>query len=290
MNAKTKLCCLIGKPVGHSISPLIHNTIADRLGINLVYTAFSVDSDKVADAIRGAKALGIQGMNVTVPHKCEVIRYLDEIDPLAEKIGAVNTIVTTENGYKGYNTDIIGLKRQLEDEGITIKDKEIIILGAGGASKAITYLCAQEGAFRIWLLNRTFDRAEELAAEVNSYFGNVVEPLELQDYHKIPEGKYPVIQTTSVGLYPNVDNAAIEDEEFYELVEAGVDIIFNPRETKFMRKCKEHGASAFNGLKMLLYQGVAAFELWNDVEVDAKLSSQVLELMEKEMQAKGEET
>ncbi|MGN0374900.1 MAG: shikimate dehydrogenase [Butyrivibrio sp.] len=287
MNSQTKLCCLIGNPVGHSISPLIHNTLAERMNINLAYTAFSVESDDVGTAVKGAKALGILGMNVTVPHKCEVIPYLDEIDELALHIGAVNTIVSTDKGYKGYNTDITGLGRQLREEGISLKDRDVIILGAGGASKAVTYLCADEGASRIFLLNRSISNAEKLADEVNSFFPDRVVPMELTDYHKIPAGKYPVIQTTSVGLYPNTDKAPIEDEDFYEMVESGVDIIFNPYETQFMKLCRKHGAPAFNGLKMLLYQGIAAFELWNKVVVPKELSEEILNLMEKEMVNNG---
>ena len=287
MNSQTKLCCLIGNPVGHSISPLIHNTLAERMNINLAYTAFAVESGDVGAAVKGAKALGILGMNVTVPHKCEVIPYLDEIDELALHIGAVNTIVSTDKGYKGYNTDITGLGRQLREESISLKDRDVIILGAGGASKAVTYLCADEGASRIFLLNRNISNAEKLANEVNGFFPDRVVPMELTDYHKIPDGKYPVIQTTSVGLYPNTDKAPIEDEDFYEMVESGVDIIFNPYETKFMKLCRIHGAPAFNGLKMLLYQGIAAFELWNKVVVPKELSEEILNLMEKEMVNNG---
>lgn len=282
MNSKTKLCCLIGNPVEHSISPLIHNFLAKKMNINLVYTAFKVEDELLGQAVRGAKALGVLGMNVTVPHKCNVMEYLDEIDDIAAKIGAVNTVVTTQNGYKGYNTDILGLRRQLVEEGIVIKGREVIIIGAGGASRAITYLCANEGAKKIWLLNRNLPNAQALANEVNQSYTDVVCPLTLDEYVKIPKGKYPVIQTTSVGMYPNTDKAAIEDREFYELVEAGVDIIFNPFETKFMKLCKDSNAKAFNGLKMLLYQGVAAFELWNGVKVSEELSKEVFSLMEKE--------
>ena len=116
-------------------------------------------------------------------------------------------------------------------------------------------------------MNRTFDKAKKLADDVNSHFGDVVVPLAISDYRLIPEGKYPVIQTTSCGLYPHNDDAPIYDKEFYELVEAGVDIIFNPAKTMFMKLCKESGARVYNGLKMLLYQGIAAFELWNDIKV-----------------------
>lgn len=287
MDAETRLYCLIGNPVGHSISPLIHNTLASRMGINMVYTAFCVEGGRLRDAVRGAHALGIRGINVTVPHKCAVLECLADIDPLAAKIGAVNTLVWTEEGYRGYNTDIIGLDRELSEEGIVIRDNSVIILGAGGASKAITYLCADRGAKRIWLLNRSLDRAERLAEEVNACFGDVVVPMELKNYDRLPAGKYPVIQTTSVGMYPRVSEAPIEEEDFYRLVSAGVDIIFNPGVTRFMEKCAGQGAGAYNGLKMLLYQGIASYELWNGVNVGQELADEVLELMKKEMAHRG---
>lgn len=286
MDAKTKLCCLLGNPVEHSLSPMIHNTIAERMGINLCYTAFKVEKENLQDAIKGANALGFLGMNVTVPHKCQVISSLKEIDELAEKIGAVNTLVRCEGGYKGYNTDVYGLSRELDEENVNIKDRDVIILGAGGASNAITHLCASKGARKIYVLNRTLEKATKLAMEVNSYFGDIVIPLTIGEYDKIPKGKYPVIQTTSVGLHPHDDEAPIYDEAFYELVEAGVDIIFNPGETMFMKLCKKAGANAYNGLKMLLYQGVAAFELWNKVKVKEEILSEVLTMMEKEMSNK----
>ena len=186
-----------------------------------------------------------------------------------------------------HNTDIIGLMRLLEDAGIEIKGNSFIILGAGGASRAIVYLCASCGADRIFLLNRSVDKAKQLAEEVNSFFPDIVEALPLKDYGRIPKGKYPVIQTTSVGLYPNCDVAPVEEEDFYELVSEGVDIICNPTNTKFMKLCAKHGAEAYNGLKMLLYQGVAAYELWNNVKVPRNICDEVLTLMEKEMQKNG---
>ncbi len=276
MDAKTKLCCLIGNPVGHSLSPLIHNTLAEWMDINLCYTAFCVEKDRVGDAIKGGNALGILGMNVTVPHKCEVIPYLADIDPLAKKIGAVNTLVSVEDGYKGYNTDIIGLRRELEEEQVPIQGREVIILGAGGASKAINFLCADMGATKIYLLNRSIDKAMELANEVNASFGEIVVPMKLSDFAQIPAGKYPVIQTTSVGLHPHDDEAPIMDEAFYEYVSHGVDIIFNPAETLFMKLCKEHGAQTANGLKMLLYQGIAAYELWTNTTVSQEMADRLL--------------
>lgn len=283
ITSKTKLACLIGNPVGHSISPLIHNTLAEKMGIDMVYTSFAVEDENVGAAVNGAHAFGYKGMNVTVPHKCNVIPFLKEIDPLAQKIGAVNTLVPCEGGFKGYNTDIIGLARELSECGVTIAGNEVIIIGAGGASRSIVYLCADLGATRIWLLNRSVDKAEALAAEVNTYFGQVVVPLALDEFKKIPHAKYPVIQTSSVGMHPKTGVAPIMDEEFYELVSVGVDIICNPAETEFMKLCKRHNAQAYNGLKMLLYQGVAAFELWNEVKVSQELSDYVYGLMQAEM-------
>lgn len=290
IDARTALCGLIGNPVGHSISPFIHNTLADKLGINLAYTAFKVDSGEVETAVKGAYALGIKGMNVTVPHKQEVMGALVSVDELAKSIGAVNTLVRVDGGYKGYNTDYLGIKRQLVCDGIDITGREVIILGAGGASRAVTFMCATTGADRVYLLNRSVDKAEQLADDVNTYVGRMcvtAMPLDgcrkLKGYKDGSGYKYIVIQTTSKGLYPDVDGTPVEDEAFYDMVEAAADIIFNPSETRFMRMVREHGAKAYNGLEMLLYQGVAAFELWNDLEVPDEMCRELYELMKKEM-------
>ena len=270
MNIKgtTRVCGLIGNPVGHSISPVIHNTLADITKTNMVYTTFKVEKGSVAKAVDGAYALDILGLNVTVPHKQEVIDVLVDIDPLARAIGAVNTLVRTTGGYKGYNTDILGLKRELEEEGIELKENNCIILGAGGAARAIAFLCAQSGADKVYMLNRTVEKAEDIADAVNGYFNReCVVPMHMDDYKSLKESGYIVIQTTSVGLYPNVNDTVIEDKEFYKKVKAGVDIIYNPSTTKFMELCMEAGKPAFNGIKMLLYQGVAAYELWNNTKI-----------------------
>ncbi len=284
IKASTKVCGLIGNPVGHSISPLIHNTLAERLGIDLAYVTFKVEKGRVKTAVEGAYELNIQGMNVTVPHKQSVMESLVSIDPMAKAIGAVNTLVRTENGYRGYNTDILGLKRELEDENISLKDEQVIILGAGGASRAIAFLCAQSGAKRVYLLNRTVMKAEEIAAAVNAHFEkNIIVPMDINNYPKLSGDKYITIQTTSVGLHPDDDKAVIEDMEFYKMVKAGVDIIYNPAETRFMKLVKMNGAPAYNGLKMLLYQGVAAFELWNNISVSREDAMYVYDCMKKEL-------
>lgn len=286
MNIKgtTRVCGLIGNPVGHSISPVIHNTLAKITGTDMVYTTFKVNKGEVATAVKGAYALDILGLNVTVPHKQEVIDVLVDIDPLAKAIGAVNTLVRTENGYKGYNTDILGLARELEDEKIVLSGNRCIILGAGGAARAIAFLCASSDASEIYMLNRTIDKAENIAAAVNGYFNRqCVIPMKIEDYGLLKHDDYIVIQTTSVGLYPDVDSVVINDDSFYDKVKAGVDIIYNPSETKFMKMCKKAGKPAYNGLKMLLYQGVAAYELWNDTSISKKEADIVYTRMKEEL-------
>lgn len=268
IDGKTRTCGLIGNPVEHTLSPVIHNTLAQRLEHNMVYVPFRVEEGRVAEAVKGAYALNLLGMNVTVPYKSEVIGSLKEIDPLAENIGAVNTLVRTEGGYKGYNTDMEGLYRAMESEGIRIKGEDIILLGAGGAARAVAYLCASKGAATVYMLNRTIDKAQAVAGEVNRATGaEVIVPMALVDYGKLPDRQFLAIQGTSVGLFPNVEDVVIADREFYQKIHTGFDLIYSPWDTKFMQLVRENGGNAYNGLKMLLYQGIIAYELWNDVRV-----------------------
>lgn len=283
ISGKTRLCGLIGNPVEHSFSPLIHNNISEMLGVDMVYTTFKVEGENIEAAVKGAEALNVLGMNVTVPHKQAVIPYLADIEPLAKAIGAVNTLVSTEGGYKGYNTDIMGLFRSMTEDGVKIAGEKIIILGAGGASRAIAFMCADKGAACVYLLNRSVDKAQDIANAVNGEMGReVIVPMAITDYDKLPQDKYLCIQTTSVGLHPNDDDVVIPDEKFYQMIHTGYDIIYNPYETKFMKLVKAAGGMAFNGLKMLLYQATAAYELWNGVYVDREVCDKIYEIMKKE--------
>lgn len=284
INSATRLCALIGNPVAHSISPVIHNNLSRLCGVNLAYVTLKVEEGDVKEAVKGAYALNMLGMNVTVPHKQTVIEALADIDPLAKAIGAVNTLVRTDKGYKGYNTDILGLKRELNESGLELKGRPVVILGAGGAARAIAFLCAESGASEVNILNRTVEKAEEIANAVNNNLNiDTVRAMNINDYDKIKESGYLVIQTTSVGLHPHDDDAVITDIEFYKRASAGVDIIYNPAETKFMKLMKEARKVSYNGLKMLLYQGVEAFELWNNIKVSDDAVKEVYELMKKEL-------
>lgn len=284
INSATRLCALIGNPVAHSISPVIHNNLSRLCGVNLAYVTLKVEEGDVKEAVKGAYALNMLGMNVTVPHKQTVIEALADIDPLAKAIGAVNTLVRTDKGYKGYNTDILGLKRELNESGLELKGRPVVILGAGGAARAIAFLCADSGASEVNILNRTVEKAEEIANAVNNNLNiDTVRAMNINDYDKIKESGYLVIQTTSVGLHPHDDDAVITDIEFYKRASAGVDIIYNPAETKFMKLMKEARKVSYNGLKMLLYQGVEAFELWNNIRVSDDAVKEVYEHMKKEL-------
>ena len=271
-DGNTLTCGLIGNPVRHTLSPLIHNSIAAMKGINLVYVPFEVPKGGVKNAVRGANALGIKGLNVTVPYKSDVIDHLVEVDPLAEGIGAVNTLVRTEGGFKGYNTDMSGLYHAMQDEGIVLDGECVVILGAGGVARPVAYLCASKGAEKVYVLNRTYEKAEAVAKEVNSALddslGEKIIPMPLENYKELleKEKRFFAVQCTSVGLFPDVNSAPIEDAEFYKHVYAAIDVVYKPLETKFMKMVKDAGGKVFSGLKMLLYQGIDAFELWFEEE------------------------
>lgn len=296
IDGKTRLIGLMGNPVEHTLSPVIHNGISKRMGISSVYMPFHVEAEGVGDAVRGAYALNVLGMNVTVPHKNAVKEYLVEMDEAAEHIGAVNTLVCMEDqrGYKGYNTDMMGLRRQIHEDGIELAGQTVVILGAGGAAKAVVYMCILDGAEKIYLLNRTVAKAEAIAEQMNQLQqeGKITDvgyktgqshkervsrmdgqaitpviPMAMQDYASIPEEDLIVFQATSIGLSPHVDDVVLEDKTFYSKVRIGVDLIYNPATTKFMRLVTEQGGKAYNALKMLLYQGVIAYELWHEITV-----------------------
>lgn len=287
VDGKTKVCGIIANPVEHTMSPVLHNTLAKELGHHLIYVPFKPELMGLDAAVKGAFALNILGLNVSVPYKQEVLKSLVKVDEGAKAIGAVNTLVRAENGYVGYNTDYLGLQRALEEEGIVLDGQEVIVFGAGGASKAVSYLCCKGGAKQVYLLNRTKEKAEEIAREWNETFQRTcVCAKSLAEYREIPyaEHKYLAIQTSSVGMYPNTEQVILEDIEFYRCFHTAFDIIYTPAHTRFMQLAKTAGARAYHGLKMLLYQGVVAYELWNQVVVSEEVVRNVYQRLKKELQ------
>ena len=282
IDGHTRTCGLIGNPVEHTLSPAIHNTLAELTENNLCYVPLKVEPGQLEAAVKGAYALNLLGMNVTVPYKSDVIPFLKEIDPLAEKIGAVNTLVRTEGGYKGYNTDMPGLYRAMCSDGVRIEGEKVLVLGAGGVARAVAVLLAEKGAGEIVLLNRTIEKAESIAQEVNAMAGReLARAMEYTDYTKLPLGRdWLAIQATSVGMYPHNEDVVIADRAFYERVHTGYDLIFNPKTTRFMELVHGAGGRAFNGAKMLLYQGIIAYEYWTGAKVTDELAQKVFAVME----------
>ena len=263
-DGNTYVCGIIGNPVRHTLSPLIHNTLSDMLDVNLVYVPFEVEESGLKYAVRGAYELGLRGLNVTVPYKSDVLQYLKYVDPLAESIGAVNTLVRDEalKGFRGYNTDMTGLYRAMQEEGIELSGETVVILGAGGVARPTAHLCVNKGAKKVYILNRTLEKAEAIAEELSD---DRVVAMDIENYKEVllREESFFAIQCTSVGLFPDVNSAVIEDPEFYKHVTAGLDVVYKPLDTKFLKLARQAGAKTFSGLKMLLYQGIDAYELWN---------------------------
>ncbi len=279
INGLTATCGLIGNPVEHTVSPVIHNALAEATGVNLAYLPFHVETGKLEAAVTGAYALNVLGLNITVPYKTEVISYLKEVDALAERIGAVNTLVRTAEGYKGYNTDMPGLFRAMSSDGVHIAGEKVILLGAGGVARAVAILLMEKGAEQLYIVNRTKEKAQQIADEVNALCGRAfAQAVALADYKCISgKQKYLCIQTTNVGMYPKSEEAVIEDEDFYQMIHTGYDLIYNPYCTKFMELVQNQGGRAYNGLKMLLYQGIIAYELWTGKEINGELADNVLQ-------------
>lgn len=270
-----RLLGIFGNPIGHTLSPLIHDTLSEGLGIDERYIPFHIE-DNLGEYLQNAYDRGILGLNITVPYKREIMKYLVDTDASALAIGAVNTLVRTEDGYKGYNTDMPGLARALDSEGIELSGKQVIMLGAGGAARAVAYMCMKYGVRRTYIVNRTYEKALQMAEDMNRQFqSDSMLPVAASDYRQIPEGQYIMIQCTSVGLHEGDGLPLIEEADFYRMAVCGVDLIYNPEKTPFIRKLEQLGIKAVNGLKMLLYQGILAYELWNHVTVSEELADRV---------------
>ena len=270
INGHTQLACLIGHPVSHSFSPYIHNFLAKEYGVDLKYTCFDVDPSKVKEALEGIKALGIIGSNVTIPHKIEVMPYLDEIDKNAAIIGAVNTIKNQEGKLIGYNTDGKGFVNSVLNEGHSLKDKHVMVLGAGGASRAIVVELAAHGVGKITICNNTLEKAEGLANQVRENFPNVeVNIMPLDVTSKILEDVQVLINTTPLGMSSRKDLSPIGDEVVPPAELVVCDIVYTPHDTKLLKWAMRHNLKVVHGIGMLINQAIASFEIWTNIQVDA---------------------
>lgn len=273
ITGKTRLCGLIGDPVEHTMSPAMHNAAFRNLGIDYLYVPFRVKKEELGKAIDGIRALNIRGMNVTIPHKVAAIYLVDELDPLAEKIGAVNTIVNDNGILKGYNTDGEGFLRTLLENEIEPEGKHVAVLGAGGASRAISFTLANRGA-HLSILNRIqeLDWATELASRISQIFGREVEALELNQKNLagVLSKTDILVNATSVGMTPNINETPVT----IGLLKSSLvvfDAVYNPFETRLLREAKAIGARTIGGLDMLVWQGALAFEKWTGQKAPVEL-------------------
>ena len=276
ISGKTRVCGVIGDPVEHSLSPSMHNAAFEELNLDFVYVAFRVRMEDLKEAIVGARSLDIHGLNATMPHKNVIAGYLDEIDSTAKSIGAVNTILNNEGKLIGYNTDGVGALRALKEKGITPNGKKILLLGAGGAGKAIAFYAAQE-AEELVILNRTPHKAKKLADVLHREFDKRIigKDLSTKIIGEELRDTDILVNATSVGMHPNVNQSLVPPNSLKTDLYV-MDIVYNPLDTKLMQDAKAAGAKVISGIEMLLHQGAASFEIWTNRQAPVKVMEQAV--------------
>ncbi len=249
LNSDTVLFAVLGDPVSHSLSPVMHNTALSEVGYNGVYHAFKVKD--IGEAVSGIKALGIRGVSITIPHKVSVIEFLDELDDTAENIGAVNTVINRHGVLTGYNSDCLGAIKAILEK-TAIKDKNVVIIGAGGAARAIGFGIMSQGG-RITILNRTAAKGERLARRLGA------------EFHPISNlkntGCQILINTTPVGMIPDTSVMPVQREDLDKTMVV-MDVVYNPLKTRLLREAENIGCRTVDGVSMFVYQGAFQFELW----------------------------
>lgn len=273
---KTNLYAVIGDPIVHSISPVIQNAAFGILGINSVYFALRVESSMLSHTIDVFKEVNILGFNVTIPHKVAIMKYLDELDCTASTIGAVNTVVNHDGKLIGYNTDGSGALLALRKAGFNPSGKRLLLLGAGGAARAIAFSLS-ETAEKITILNRTVSKAKSLANDVRRATGASVTYGEFIPSTLIEEVPYAdlLVNATSIGMNPKLDETPV-DAKLLRPNMVVFDIVYNPPETRFLKEAKEVGAKSINGLMMLVYQGAQAFQIWTGMRAPILVMTKAL--------------
>ena len=264
----TRLTGLLGSPVAHSKSPLMHNEAFRLLRLDYVYLCFDVKEDSLKTAFEGLKKLNVAGFNCTMPDKTAICELLDDLSPAAKMIGAVNTVVNENGRYIGHNTDGIGYMQSVKDAGFDIKGETMTLLGAGGAASSIFVQAALDGVKKINLFrikDRFWEKAEKMVDMVNSNTDCDAKLIELGNDDILNEAisnSKILTNATSVGMAPNTDNCIVKDFSVFNENLIVSDVIYNPMETKLLKIAKEHGCPTFNGIYMLLYQGAEAFKLF----------------------------
>lgn len=285
INGKTKVLGVIGDPIEHTFSPAMHNAGLKELNLNYTYLPFHVEGNNLEKAILGCKSLNFTGLNVTIPHKIAILNHLDQIDPIANMIGAVNTVKFIEKDSHekiaiGYNTDGYGCVKAIS-EVTSLKDKNVVITGAGGASRAIAFQIANSGINNLTILNRNYNKALNLSNDLNNLLKSSnsnnlnkedynndnnlnINASEINNLKKELENADILIDTTPLGMYPNINDKPIATAEILHSDLVVNDIVYTPKETSLLKEAEKAGCKRVEGYKMLLYQGVRSFEIWLD--------------------------
>lgn len=274
---QTKLTALLGSPISHSISPLMHNESFRQLGLDYVYKAYDVDIEHLRNAVEELRAINARGFNLTMPNKNAMCELCDSLSPAAQIIGAVNTVVNDNGHLTGYTTDGIGYMRGLREDGYNVIGKKMTLLGAGGAATSIFVQAALDGMSEISIFSRRskfYDRAIQIISTLKKHADCKIRLFDFEDESVLRrEISESVLLTngTSVGMAPNEDCSLITDTSMFHKDLIVSDVIYNPKETKLLRQAREAGCTTQNGLYMLLYQGAEAFKLWTGKEMPVEL-------------------
>ena len=267
MNSKTVMTGLLGHPVSHSLSPLMHNRAFEMLGLNMRYAAFDVEPVRVEEAVAGIRGLGLRGVNVTIPHKVSVMAHLDEIDEEARFIGAVNTIVNENGRLIGYNTDGRGYVRSLvEETGVVLAEQSALMLGAGGAARGVAFALLASGLSTLVIANRTRAKAEELVHDLGRMYQDAtLTAISTEQAGEALAKATLLVQTTSIGMHPHTEESPLDAKHLHDRLLVS-DLIYNPLDTKLLRDAAKAGARTHRGVGMFIYQGALSFEYWTKQE------------------------
>lgn len=274
ITGKTSLLGVMGWPVAHSFSPVMHNTAAQDLGLDVVYVPLAVRPGRLADAVRGLPALGFRGVNVTVPHKEAILPLLDEIDPAAQAIGAVNTVdIPGGERSVGYNTDWSGFLADLEAQQVVVTGRDCLVIGAGGSARAVVYALLQTGA-RVHCFARRPEQARQLQADIlPSFPGRMLRTYPWPQISAVAAHLTAplIVNCTPLGMVPHNDTSPWPDDTPFPAGSYIYDLVYNPRETRLMQQAKAAGCKASNGLGTLVFQGALAFEIWMGVRPEVQI-------------------
>ncbi len=260
-----KLFGVIGDPIEHSLSPALFEYVLRELELPYRYRAFHVRANELRDFLQKARAEGIAGVNVTIPHKERVVPLLDALDSQAEKLGVVNTVASEGGRLIGYNTDVLGFTRSLPARGLPLAGERAVVLGAGGAAKAVVYALIDLGIHEIVLGNRTLPRAEQLAMQVATRTGyKNIHCLMLHDLHTLEAIRQAklLVNATPVGMHPQVGGCPVSDPSCLHEDLLVYDLIYNPQKTRLLKEAEKRGAQAIAGLDMLIYQALESLRIW----------------------------